>query len=71
MEPVDVVSDVEIMIGARNNRVIRIRKRILEATRHPYMVLAFACRPIFVQEGQSRGTCKKASESSKDLRSYM
>ena len=25
----------------------------------------FACRSICVQEGQSRGTCKKASESSK------
>ena len=79
MEPVDVVSDVEIMIGARNNRVISenvvlkqpVCNCINFALEDTHMVWAFACRLICVQEGQSRGTCKKASESSKDLRSYM
>ena len=76
MEPVDVVSDAEIVIRARNNREISenvvlkqpVCNCINFALEDTLMVWAFACRLICVQDGQSRGT---SSESSKDLRSYM
>ena len=65
-----MVSDVEIMIGARNNRVIseNVFLKQQDTLTWFWLLHHFACRSICVQEGQSRGTCKKASESSKDLR---
>ena len=68
MEPVDVVSDAEIVI-ARNNRVISenvvlkqpVCNCINFALEDTHMVWAFACRLICVQEGQSRGTSSESS----------